>query len=117
MSATTVIIDIIRGIVRELRGEDVRDWTTEKVIAAIADKVKESIAATIHSELKVYANTLGLQLATAELAEAASNVLRSMREAETSPTVPKLALDIEVVGPDEKIVDTVVTEVPEDIKP
>lgn len=98
MSAAAVIVDLVRGVVSELRGEDVRDWTTDKVVSAIADKVKEAIAETIHYELRVYANTLGLVTATSELAEATSRVLRAMRDAETSPTVPKLGLNIEVVS-------------------
>lgn len=90
MTVSSVLIDIVKGVIAELRGKDVADWTTDKVAAAIADKVKEAIAATIATELHVYANALDLRLAAGELAEAASRLLVAMREAEKGGGLPRI---------------------------
>jgi hypothetical protein len=86
----SVLVDIVKGVIAELRGKHVADWTTDKVAAAIADKVKEAIAATIAAELRVYANALDLRMATDELADAASRLLIAMRESEGGGGLPRI---------------------------
>jgi len=113
MNVSSVLIDLVRGIIAELRGKDVADWTTEKVAAAVADKVKEAIAATIAAELRVFAGALDLRLASDELADAASRLLVAMREAESKPCMVARALEgaqITILGPGEHIDDAPVID-------
>jgi hypothetical protein len=94
MSVQGVLIGIVREVITELGGSNAPEWSVEKVAAAVADKVKESIAATIASELRVYANALGMVLATDELADAASRLLIKLREAENGKSFGSLPVEI-----------------------
>lgn len=102
MSVGSVLVDIVKGVIAELRGKDVGDWTTDKVAAAIADKVKEAIAATIAAELRVYANALDLRMASEELADAASRLLVALRESDSKPGTSFGGLPMEQMPPDWK---------------
>jgi len=90
MTVSSVLIDIVKGVIAEVRGKDISDWATDKIAAAIADKVKEAIAATIAAELRVYANALDLRMASDELADAASRLLVAMRAAEAGGKLPRI---------------------------
>ncbi len=103
MSASAIILGLVQNVISELRGKSSSDWTSEKVAKTIADKVAESIAATIASELRVYANALDLKLATDDLAEAASRLLRSIRD--DRPGTSFGALPAEQAKPGETLVD------------
>jgi hypothetical protein len=98
VSVQGVLIGIVREVITELGGSNAPEWSVEKVAAAVADKVKESIAATIASELRVYANALGMVLATDELADAASRLLIKLREAEAKPGTSFGSLPVEIVS-------------------
>lgn len=120
MTVSSVLIDLVRGVIAELRGKDLSDWTTEKVVAAIADKLKETIAATIASELRVFAGALDLRMATDELADAASRLLVAMREAESKPGLVARVLEgvqIEYVAPGTLTTTTETVEPIDDSEP
>lgn len=91
MSVGSVLVDIVKGVIAELRGKDVGDWTTDKVAAAIADKVKEAVAATIATELKSYAAALDIRADSDSIVEAADRILMILRG--TAPGLVARTLD------------------------
>lgn len=106
MSATAIITGLVHEAIRIARGTDKPlDLSASKIADAIADRVKEKIAEVIHAELKHAYAILGLTLATQDLAEVASRVLRSMREAEGGGGLPNI-LD----GAQVQIVDEITDE-------
>lgn len=102
MSAGAVIVQLVTEVIKEIRGKS-DDITAKNVAEAIADKVKESIAATIHVELEKFAAALGLELATLDLSYATSMLLQKLRETGPSLTDKLLdGVDIQEMPPDWK---------------
>lgn len=85
MSAAAIIVELVSDAIKAVRG-NADDITAKNVAEAIADKVKESIAATIHVELEKAAAVLGLELAVIDLAYVTSQLLEKLRNEGPSMT-------------------------------
>lgn len=93
------LVDLIRDIISNLASKpDAID--AARVAEVIANRLLPLLLAAIQAELNRQLSVIGFLVATSDLDAAARKVTEAMRVAETSPTVPRLDLDIELVKPE-----------------